>query len=142
MRGLVWAWVAGTATYVGVLLGGAVLVGVLAAGSGEVVVAWPLLVVPGALAGVIAVVVATARSAQRPPRRRGLVAVAVPALAALGMSVGAAVEAAARADIALLLLVLDVAVPTLVLLVTGALGGAVAHVRWAPAARSSYVEVV
>lgn len=142
MRRLVWAWVAGTVTYVAVLTGAAVLLGVLAARSGEIVAPWSLLVVPGVVAGVVAVLVATVRSVVRPPRRRGLVAVAVPAVAAFGLSVVSAVEAASRADVLPLVMAVDVAVPALVLLATGAACGVLAHVRWTPAARSSYAEVV
>ncbi|MBO0899743.1 hypothetical protein J1G42_07175 [Cellulomonas sp. zg-ZUI222] len=142
MRRLVWAWVAGTVTYVAVLVGGAVLVGVLTARSGEVVTAWPLLVVPGVVAGAVAVLVATARAVVRPPRRRGLVAVSLPALVAFGMSVASSLEAASRADVPPLVHAVDVAVPVIVLLATGGAGGLLAHVRWTPASRSSYAEVV
>ncbi|UZN02142.1 hypothetical protein [Cellulomonas sp. S1-8] len=142
MRRLVWAWVAGTVTYLVVLTGGAVLVGVLASRADGPVAAWPLLVVPALLAGSVAVPIAVARTAARPSRLRGLAAVSVPAVAALGSSLAAAAEAASRADVPVSVQVSDVALPVLLLLATGALGGVLAHVRWSPPIRSSYVEVV
>lgn len=142
MRRLVWAWVAGTVVYVATIMGGALLVGALAARSGEPVAGWPLLVVPGVLAGAVAVLVATARSVLRPPWQRGVLAVALPAAAAFGLSVASVVEASARADVPPLVQAVDVAVPALVLLVTGGVGGTLARARWSSPARSSYVEVV
>lgn len=142
MRRLVWAWVAGTVVHVVSLVVGAVLVGLWAERAEGSVAAWPLLVVPGVLAGTVAVLVATARSTQRPARLRGVAAVAAPALVALGLSVAGSVAAAAYADQPALVRVLDVTVPPLVLVLTGLLVGLVRHVRWAPSTRSSYAEVV
>ncbi|MCC2335873.1 hypothetical protein [Cellulomonas wangsupingiae] len=142
VRRLLVAWVAGTVTYLAALVAGALLLGVLVARSGAAVTAWPVLVVPGLLAGAVSVLVVVARAAVRPARSSGLVAVAVPAVVALVTSLLGAAEAAARADVAPLVQVLDVAVPVLVLLATGAAGGALAHVRWSPPSRSTYAEVV
>ncbi|KSW29359.1 hypothetical protein ATM99_08440 [Cellulomonas sp. B6] len=132
----------GTLVYLVVLAAGAVLVGVASTRSGAPVAAWPLLVVPPLVAGLTAVLVATARAGARPPRTRGLVAVAVPAVAAAVLTTVSAVQAAARADVPAGVRAADLAVPVVVLLLTGGLGGLLAHLRWKPSTRPSYAEGV
>lgn len=141
MRRLVWAWVAGTVVFVVTLMAGALLVGAVVARSDAPVATWPLVVVPGLLGGAVAAVVATARSVERPPWHRGLLAAAVPAATAAGLSLASVVEASTHADVPVVVQAVDVLVPLLVLLGTGAALGLRAHVRWAPS-RSSYLEVV